>query len=99
MPSKLLKPGERFYSQTKRMRKIRRELCKGNKPGIYVLRAGHVGYFEKGKRKYLCKVEGVVETNTGLWRGTIWTGEHNLNGKISGRRWWQFTYLVTVIEN
>jgi len=78
---------------------MRRYLAASNKPGVCIYQAGYVGYFEKGKRKYLCKVEGVVETNTGLYKGSIWTGEHNLNGKISGRRWWQFTYLVTVIEN
>jgi hypothetical protein len=86
----LLKPGERFESVTKKLRRYRSN---------EILCQGCIEYFEHKKRKYLCFVEGIVETRTGLWRGSIWTGEHNLTGKISGRRWWQFTYLLTVIEN
>lgn len=58
-------------------------------------RNGDKDYFIKGKRRYFCEVKGISQTSTGLhcWPDLVRPGM----GK--GPRWWQFTYVVQIIEN
>lgn len=97
---KLLPIGDTFRTTTKCMTKSRHGQCKWNKemngPLITyeVLRPGDKRYFTKGKRRYFCKVLAMVEMSTGYNCHTI--GSQSL---YKGPRWWQFTYLVKILEN
>lgn len=86
--------GEKFYTTTKQM--FKHHWILGNTKWE-VLRQGDRRFFVKGKRTYYCEVLGLVETRTGL--AGIDEPEHSLNNRISGRRWWSFTYLVKILEN
>lgn len=102
-----LKPGDTFFTTTKRMTKDRHNNlwnAELNGPRITyeVLRPGMRRYFEKGKRKYFCEVMGITDIKTGLYPGSIikisksWMAAPHLKRAI---RYWQFTYLVMVVEN
>lgn len=64
------------------------------KPGR-IYRKGDRDYFIKGKRRYYCEVLGISETKTGLH---CWTTAF-LPGQYVGPRYWQFTYVVKILEN
>lgn len=95
---KLLPIGNTFYHTTKRMSHPRVHL------GLIrekweILRQGDRRMLTKGKRRYFCEILGLIETRTGYYRGSIWKPKDNLNNRISGRRWFIFTYLVKILEN
>lgn len=106
MPANLgkrLKIGDTFKTTTKTMTKDRgkwngsrlnKEL-NGRFITYEVLRPKDKRYFTKGKRRYYCEVLGLVETKTGFYH---WY--HSSSQWFQkGQRWWQFTYLVKVLEN
>lgn len=88
--------GERFETKTKLMTKNRHGSSKLNKEltaplnTFEVLRAGDKKFFTKGKRRYFCEVVRLIETRTGVYVSSIET---------TNLRYWQFTYLVKVLEN
>jgi hypothetical protein len=99
---KQLKVGETFRTTTKTMTKDRGKYnCNCYRiPTTYeVLRCGDRRFFTKGKRRYWCEVVALIETRTGF---DCWPlGEQSVE-KISlfrSTRWWQFTYLVRILEN
>ncbi len=100
---KKYKVGETFTTSTKRMDKRRNFNClkesQGKPASTYeVLKQGEIRMFEKGRRKYLCEVQGMVEYRTGLKTWSL--KEQVLNKRFTPHyRWWQFTYLVKIIEN
>ncbi len=94
---KKLKVGSAFLSTSKNM-------YKGGKypftPLYKLYRVGDRDYFMKGKRRYYCEVRALQEVKTGFNIGSfdpVWT--HNFTTSIKGLRYWQFTYLVQIIEN
>lgn len=95
---KRLKIGDVFESASKRMGKYRYGHCLVMKEKVH--KAGDRGYFVKGKRSYFCEVMGISQTTTGyfLWRDLAKDGELNKK-KWAFARWWQFTYVVKIIEN
>lgn len=84
MKGKRLNTGDTFTVITKRQ-------LKGyhwyDSPRFHLLKEGEHAYFEKGKRKYLCEVLGIIQTTVGRW---------DIGKPI---RYWQFTYKVKVLEN
>lgn len=80
-----------------------------------VLRPGMIRTFMKGKRNYLCEVLALVELRTGYYGITLVSKQpkatvedyeqQNIRWRHAGavytgyNRWWQFNYLVKVIEN
>lgn len=96
---KRLAVGDTFRTTTKTMTKNRHGSTRWNKdltgPLITyeVLKPGTRRHFVKGKRQYYCEVLAMVEMRTGMWASK--TG----NCLWKGSRWWQFTYLVEVLEN
>lgn len=102
---KRLAIGETFVTVTKRMKKDRSN-CRPNKelngPFITyeVLRRGDERFFVKGKRNYRCIVIALVETRCGLgyWLHTSRGSYENFEAS-ERTRWWQFSYLVKIIEN
>lgn len=69
------------------------------KDPIRIYRPGDKAIFQKGKRKYYCEVLGITETRTGYYIGSIATPSSNLNNKMSGKRWWLFSYMVKILQN
>lgn len=98
---KCLHVGDTFKTTTKTMTKDRHGSSRLNKelsgPLITyeVLKPGTRRHFTKGKRRYYCEVLGLIETRTGIYN---WYHE-SARWFQKGRRWWQFTYLVEVLEN
>jgi hypothetical protein len=98
---KRLHVGDTFRTTTKTMTKDRHGSSRLNKelsgPLITyeVLKPGTRRHFTKGKRRYYCEVLGLIETRTGIYN---WYHE-SARWFQKGRRWWQFTYLVEVLEN
>lgn len=96
---KLRQIGDTFQTTTKQMTKTRHN-CKFNKdlsgPLITyeVLRPGDKRFYTKGKRRYYCMVLAMVEIKTGYNCHTV-----SSNSLYKAPRWWQFTYLVRIIEN
>lgn len=97
---KRYKVGESFKTTTKSMTKDRGKWgCRMNKElngsliTYEVLRPKDKRHFTKGKRRYFCEVVAMVEMRTGF--------NCSLHGDFlwKGVRWWQFTYLVKVLEN
>lgn len=93
--------GETFRTTTKSMTKDRGKYgCRLNKElngsriTYEVLRPSDKRYFTKGKRRYFCEVVAMVEMKTGFHAAYV-AGDSFLKGS----RWWQFTYLVKVLEN
>lgn len=82
---KRLKIGDWFLSATKRQIK---------QDGLKILRQGHQGYFQCGKRRYFCEVIRLVETKTGVYTASIEPATFK-----GGVRYWQFSYLVKILEN
>lgn len=97
---KHLAVGETFETTTNRMAKSRQRLStydhnKHEKLRTYeVLRPGEQRFFQKGKRRYFCQVLQLVEIRTGFNCFPI--GGTSL---YHAPRWWQFTYLVRILEN
>lgn len=91
---KLLKVGDLFESTSTKLDKGQlRDRWYRKAARLY--RKGDRDYFVKGKRRYFCQVLGISETRTGLY---CWTTSF-LDGCYVGPRWWQFTYVVQIIEN
>ena len=99
---KRLKVGETFKVTTKTMTKDRGNTnCNCYRvPTTYeVLRPGDQRFFTKGKRRYWCEVLALIETRTGF---TCWPMGHQpvkIQSLYRAPRWWQFTYLVRILEN
>ena len=99
---KKYKIGETFKTTTKSMTKDRGKWngSRLNKdldgPFITyeVLRPKDKRHFTKGKRRYYCEVIAMVEMKTGLHAAYVAGSSF-----FKGARWWQFTYLVKVLEN
>lgn len=95
---KRLKVNQTFRTTTKTMTKNRSGYTRWNKdltgPLITyeVLKPGEKRFFTKGKRRYFCEVKAMVEMRTGY-------NSSLLGSCVSkGPRWWQFTYLVKILE-
>jgi hypothetical protein len=92
------KVGETFITTTKTMSKKRYSQTK--RENTYeVLKQGEKRMFTKGKRQYYCEVLGMCEFRTGLYIGSIREPKHYINNRMHGMRWWQFSYLVLILEN
>lgn len=93
---KHLKVGEAFISSSKKMVK------KSSYSTHYRLyKIGEKDFFTKGKRRYFCEVRALVETRTGIYvtsKDTEWTNRFKSNA-WRGPRWFQFSYLVVILEN
>lgn len=104
---KLLSVGDTFVTVTKRMTKTRSNQklnadCTGKFVTYEVLRPGDVRTFEKGKRKYVCKVVKLVEFRMGIFIGSILQSkrENDIDHiQYKEQRWYQFSYMVRIIEN
>lgn len=84
--------GATFITTTKRMDKGRYSLTK--RENTYeVLKPGTQRHFVKGKRQYFCQVVSLVEFRTGLYNPIAGPGAW------TGRRWYQFSYQVKILEN
>jgi hypothetical protein len=98
---KKLKIGDTFFSPTKRM--IKKCYTDLYGPFLKVLQPGDKMFFTKGKRRYYCAVIGIAETRTGVYAISASSSIRLIDGKPKGswhgRRWWQFTYLVKILEN
>lgn len=73
---------------------------KWNTPVYKLYKVGDKDYFTKGKRRYYCVVKALQETKTGFIVNSydpVWT--HDFTTSVRGPRYWQFTYLVQIIEN
>ena len=90
---KKLLVGELFTSTTKRQSKAPIEGM-GWKAVLKIKRVGWEGYFQHGKRKYFGRIVRILETRCGVYRGSICYTTYKY-----GVKYWQFTYLVKVIEN
>jgi hypothetical protein len=92
---KRLKVGDGFLAITKKM-------FKGNhwydSPRFKLYKIGERDYFQKGKRRYYCEVRGLVETKVG-WSVKSTRSQYTTDNFWQGRRYWQFTYLVKILEN
>lgn len=102
---KLLSVGDTFKTTTKKMDKKRCRYTALNKENngplitYEVLRGGDKRFFTKGKRQYYCVVLGIVEIRTGVH---VWDAYSYPDGSVKFKpynRWWQFTYLVKILEN
>lgn len=95
---KKLKIGECFRSSSKQMMKEHWLLLTSPKFRLY--KPGDMDFFIKGKRRYWCMVYAIIETRTG-----VYCGANNVQftyrkpHPLEGRRYWQFTYMVKIIEN
>jgi hypothetical protein len=96
---KRLAVGATFITTTKRMDKRRHVNTRLNKdlsgPLITyeVLRPGDCRHFTKGNRRYYCQVVALVELRTGYYCAMLTTKSWK------GTRWYQFSYLVKILEN
>lgn len=97
---KLRKVGDTFETTTKRMSKPGAgtifQATAGDK--YEVLRPGDVRTFTKGKRNYVCEVQGMTELRTGIY---WFTPKEQTIKKVAERqyRWYMFTYRVTILQN
>jgi hypothetical protein len=82
---KRLKVGQTFLTTTP---KLTKHSIYGPKYKRY--RDGDKDLFQKGKRKYYCEVICLAETKVG-WYITAFDKR--------GPRYWQFTYLVRILNN
>ena len=91
-----LNVGEWFESQTKRMHAGERQSTGDETLRFYP--AGTKMYFQHKNRRYYCEVMGCIEERTG-WHYGVWP-DHPVGHQIDKRpQWWQFTYVVKVLEN
>ena len=90
--------GDVFESTSKRMRKSRWGRCRVT--GELVRRVGDRDYFVKDNRRYFCEVKAISRTTTGYvrWRDLANEGKED-SKKWSFLRYWQFTYVVKILEN
>lgn len=96
---KLLKVEETFITISKKM--IRRGISRHSMPKYKIYKVGEKDFFTKGKRKYYCEVRAIVETRTGIYVtnfDSAWT-KNFTNNCWRGPRWFQFSYLVVILEN
>lgn len=96
---KLLKVGDTFETTTKRMSKpgagTTYQATLGEK--YEVLRPGDIRTFTKGKRNYVCEVQGMTELRTGVhWFTPSKTKPRKVDRKY---RWYMFTYMVKILQN
>ena len=93
-----MKVGDVFESTSKRMRKYRWGHCRVT--GELVRRVGDRDYFVKGNRRYFCEVKAISQTTTGYfrWQELAKDGPEE-SKKWPYLRWWQFTYVVKILEN
>lgn len=93
----LLKTGECFESASKKMTKQIRHIDDKVKTLIYK-KPGTKDFFIHKGRRYYCEVIGCVEQRFGWYHG-VWL--HPERKATIDRRvmWWQFTYLVQILEN
>lgn len=93
-----MKVGDIFESTSKRMNKYRWGHCRV--VGEKVYKRGDRDYFVKDNRRYFCEVRAISKTTTGYhrWQDLAKDGEINRK-KWPFLRWWQFTYVVKILEN
>lgn len=94
-----LRIGATFNTVTKQMMKTREQSSTG-KNTYEVLKPGEIRSFIKGKRMYSCEVLGIVEFRTGCY--VVHATGYNkadYNRMSKWARWYQFTYLVRVLNN
>lgn len=106
---KKLKVGDTFITVTKRMTKNRggteidiwnKDPTKRHSYLTYeVLRKGHERIFVKGKRQYVCRVIALVETKTGFCNWLDYKMTDTRDGFEPTIRFWQFSYLVRILQN
>lgn len=95
---KKLKIGECFRSSSKQMTKPHWLLL--TSPELRIYRPGDMDFFTKGKRRYWCMVMAITETRTGVYCGSNDTQfAYKTPHPLEGRRYWQFTYMVKIIES
>lgn len=93
---KRLNIGEAFISTSKQM-------IKNNSYSTQyrLYKVGEKDFFTKGKRRYFCEVRALVETRTGI-HVTSYDSDWTINftsDAWKGPRWFQFSYLVVILEN
>jgi hypothetical protein len=98
--------GETFISATNKMTKNRVAYSRWNveKNGplctYEVLRPGDERFFTKGKRRYFCRVVLIQEMRTGLCHWLHTPNDNISKDHVQSKvRWWQFFYLVRILEN
>jgi len=91
---KKLKVGDFFETTSKRMSRHRWGRCKITKELVY--RKGDKDFFIKGSRRYFCEVKGISRTTTGF---KDWQDFARVGFVPPYLRWWQFTYVVQIIED
>lgn len=99
MLGKRLNIGETFVTTTKRQIKMPNKVGYGWKASIKPKAVGSVEYFQKGKRKYLCEVRGIIETRTGIFPASFINTTNYTDPVNKGVRYWQFSYLLKVLES
>lgn len=94
---KKLEIGQVFETPSRRMMKNTGYAgYHGERPvQLKVRKAGDRDFFIKGKRRYFCEVKGISETRTGVY---CWAYAATQQSS-PGPRWWQFIYVVQIIEN
>lgn len=93
-----MKVGDIFESTSKRMSRSRWGHCRVVQE--LARKRGDRDYFIKDGRRYFCEVKAISRTISGYKR---WT-DLALDGDIDRKKWsflryWQFTYVVKILEN
>jgi hypothetical protein len=91
---KKLNTGDTFESSTKRQIKQPVYSGLGWKATLRVKKIGYRGYFQYKKRQYYGEIVRLLETRTGVYKASICSTTYK-----NGVRYWQFTYLIKVIES
>lgn len=93
-----MKIGDIFESTSKRMKKNRWGHCRVTQE--LVRKRGDKDYFVKDNRRYFCEVLAISRTTTGYARWRDLAMNHEIDRqKWPFLRWWQFTYVVKILEN
>lgn len=86
------KVGDWFESKTPR-------LFRNSTPQLQYHRPGTQAFFQHKNRRYFCEVLGCIEKTSG-WCYGVWEGMKVEHGALDKRvRWYQFTYVVRILEN
>jgi hypothetical protein len=94
-----LKVGECFESTSKKMTLIVRwRDIDDDKKSLIHRKKGTKDFFQHKGRRYYCEVIGTVETRTGWYHG-VWLYPERKAELDKHVKWWQFVYLLQIIEN
>lgn len=91
-----LKVGDWFESQSNRMTAGVTQ-SKGTDT-LFFRVPGSKDYFQHKNRRYYCEVMGCIEERTGWYYG-VWPNSPALQQIDKRVQWWQFTYVVKILEN